>query len=269
MKKRTYDVLEHTTPGDFLTEVYSVFLVSLISANIIVLIIGTIESVAAKAPLFFNLFEVISLAIFLVEYIARLWACTADSKYASPIWGRVRFGFTPLVLIDLVAILPSIIILLASLVLGIQSLDFAFLRAARLLARAARLSRYSEGARALGHVLDNKKEELVTVVAVLMIMLLMASSLMYYAERDAQPDKFASIPSSMWWSIITLTTVGYGDVFPVTLPGRVIAGGIAIIGIGFFALPAGILGSGFLDEINQRRQAASRICPHCGEPINE
>ena len=92
---------------------------------------------------------------------------------------------------------------------------------------------------------------------------------MYYAEREAQPDKFASIPSAMWWSIITLPTVGYGDVFPVTGLGRGIAGGITILGIGLFALPAGILGSGFLEELNQRQPPGARVCPHCGEEIPE
>ena len=92
---------------------------------------------------------------------------------------------------------------------------------------------------------------------------------MYYAEREAQPDKFASIPSAMWRSIITLPTVGYGDVFPVTGLGRGIAGGITILGIGLFALPVGILGSGFLEELNQRRPPRARVCLHCGEEIPE
>ena len=98
---------------------------------------------------------------------------------------------------------------------------------------------------------------------VLLILLFMASSLMFFAENEAQPDKFSNIPQAMWWSIITLTTVGYGDVFPVTLGGRFLAGLIAIMGIGLFALPAGILGSGFVEEIRRGREAPV-ICPHCG-----
>ena len=105
------------------------------------------------------------------------------------------------------------------------------------------------------------------MLAVLSLLLVMASSLMFFAEKESQPNKFSSIPAAMWWSIITLTTVGYGDVAPVTSSGRIIAGLIAILGIGMFALPAGILGTGFLEELQQRRREGSRLCPHCGEEL--
>ena len=108
------------------------------------------------------------------------------------------------------------------------------------------MSRYSSGMRTLARVIHNKRGELLTVIMVLSLLLLLASSLMFFAENKAQPDKFANIPKAMWWSIITLTTVGYGDVFPVTVAGRLLAGMMAIVGIGLFALPAGILGSGFV-----------------------
>ena len=105
------------------------------------------------------------------------------------------------------------------------------------------------------------------MLAVLSLLLVMASSLMFFAEKEAQPDKFSSIPEAMWRSIITLTTVGYGDVAPVTTSGRIIAGFIAILGIGMFALPAGILGTGFLEELQQRRREGRRLCPHWGEEL--
>ena len=142
-------------------------------------------------------------------------------------------------------------------------------RVLRLVARAAWLTRYSPGFHTLAAVIEARKYELLTVVAVLAIMLVLAASLMYFAEKEAQPEKFASIPAAIWWSIITLTVVGYGDVAAVTVPGRIISGLIAILGIGFFALPAGILGSSFLEQIQHRRQHETRICPHCGEEIHE
>ena len=148
-------------------------------------------------------------------------------------------------------------------------LDLRSFRALRLVARAARLTRYSPGMQTMAAAIAARKHELYTVVAVLAVMLVLAASLMYFAEREAQPEKFASIPEAMWWSIITLTTVGYGDVAPVTALGRVIAGCIAILGIGIFALPAGILGASFLEQIERRRGPTIRICPHCGEEIHE
>ena len=164
-------------------------------------------------------------------------------------------------IIDFIALVPFYLPFLG---LG----DLRILRALRLLAWAARLGRYFEGIRTLGRVLRSKVQELFTVVLVLAVMLVLASAVMYYAEHQAQPEEFASIPEAMWWSIITLTTVGYGDVSPVTPMGKFMAGVIAVLGIGMFALPAGILGSGFLAEI-QRQGQAPRVCPHCGQLIEE
>ena len=233
---------------------------------------GTVRSVFLAAPIFFNTLEGASVAIFTVECLMRLWACTFAPKYAHPVFGRIRFAFSALPLIDLMAIAPFYVVPL----LHLEDLDLRFLRAVRLFARVARLARYSTGVRSLGAVLDSRKNELLTVVAMLSLLLVLASSLMFFAENEAQPDKFSSIPEAMSWSIITLATVGYGDVIPVTLEGRIIAALIAVLGIGMFALPAGILGSGFLEEMQQRREELqpgqleeSRLCPHCGEELTE
>lgn len=269
LKRRVYEILEVGDPNDRTSRVFSFFLIAIISMNTAALVLGTVRSIYNTAPLFFNLFETVTVGIFLVEYVLRLWACTAAPEYASPVKGRLKWSFTPLAFIDLAAILPSFIALLARLFFGVDVLNLSFLRAVRLVVRVARLSRYSSGVRALGRVVNHKREELLTVVAVLLVLLLMASSLMYFAERDAQPSAFSSIPSAMWWSIITLTTVGYGDVFPITPIGRTIAGVIAILGIGMFALPAGILGSGFLEELQNRRGTRTRVCPHCGQEFQE
>jgi voltage-gated potassium channel len=101
---------------------------------------------------------------------------------------------------------------------------------------------------------------------VMLMMIIMSASFMYFAENEAQPDKFPDIPSTVWWSVMTLTTVGYGDVFPITALGKCLAMVIAILGIGMFALPVGIFGAGFVEEI-QKQKAAKTLCPHCGEQI--
>ena len=238
-----------------------VFIIALIVVNTLAEILETVGPIYNAAPLFFKILEITSMVLFTVEYLLRMWSCTAESRYSHPIYGRLRFGVTPLLLIDLIALAPFYLPFL-----GLD--DLRVLRALRLLAWAARLGRYFEGIRTLGMVLRSKIYELLTVVVVLGVMLVLASSVMYYAEHRAQPDDFASIPEAMWWSIITLTTVGYGDVSPVTPMGKFMAGIIAVMGIGMFALPAGILGSGFLSEI-QRQNRSNRFCPHCGEPLEE
>ena len=266
LKQRVYEIMEVAGPGDRGSRAFDIFLITLISLNAVALIVGTVEEVNRLSPLAFNAFEAVSVATFTVEYALRVWCCTVDLRYSHPVWGRIRFMVSFLAIVDLLAILPFYLALAPFP--GVDDVDLRIFRAVRLLARVARLGRYSSGVRTLLRVIEDKRSELVTVVLLLLVLLVMASSLMFFAEKEAQPDKFANIPQAMWWSIITLTTVGYGDVFPVTVGGRIVAGVIAIVGIGLFALPAGILGSGFLEEI-QSRTSAIRVCPHCGEEIQE
>ncbi len=261
IRAKVHELLEAGQAGDRLDKAIDFFIISLIFVNTAAQILETVDTVYNAAPWFFPILELASMVVFTVEYVLRVWSCTAEERYSHPVLGRLRFAFTPLLLIDLLALLPFYFTFL-----GLE--DLRTLRALRLLAWAARLGRYFEGIRTLGKVLQSKALELVTVVIVLAVMLVLASAMMYYAEHQAQPEDFASIPEAMWWSIITLTTVGYGDVSPVTPLGKMMAGVIAVMGIGMFALPAGILGSGFLDEI-QKRNREARYCPHCGQLIED
>lgn len=264
LKKTVYEIIEEAAPGNRASEVFDVFLITLIALNVVALIVGTVEEIHRISPGAFQLFETTSVGIFTVEYLLRLWTCTENPIYAHPLKGRLKYLISPLALIDLLAVLPVYLVFFVNL----RGLDLRFLRVMRLLARIVRLSRYFSSLRTLGKVVHTRRGELAAVVSVLFLLLVMASSLMFFAEHQAQPEEFASIPRAMWWSIITLTTVGYGDVFPVTAAGRVLAGVIAIVGIGLFALPAGILGSGFMEELDREARAPAR-CPHCGEVINE
>ena len=261
IQAKVHELLEAGQSGDRLDRAIDYFIITLIIVNTAAQILETVDTVYNAAPWFFPVLEIASMVIFTVEYVLRIWSCTSEPHYAHPFFGRLRFAVTPLLIIDLLALLPFFLPFL-----GLE--DLRSLRALRLLAWAARLGRYFEGIRTLGKVLQSKAMELATVVIVLAVMLVLASSMMFYAEHRAQPDDFASIPEAMWWSIITLTTVGYGDVSPVTPLGKVMAGIIAVMGIGMFALPAGILGSGFLDEIQKRNQEP-RFCPHCGLLIED
>ena len=132
-----------------------------------------------------------------------------------------------------------------------------------------KMGRYSRSLKTFGNVLSREKEELVVTMFVLMVILVIASGLMYFAENDAQPEVFSSIPATMWWGIVTLSTVGYGDAYPVTAFGKVLGAVIALMGVGMFALPAGILGSGFSEELRKRREEeGGLLCRHCGKPVH-
>ena len=211
-----------------------------------------------------NFFEDFSLTVFAVEYLVRLWVITANPRFSQPLTGRIRFVLTPMAIIDLIAILP--------LFLPPMSVDARFVRVIRVLRifRVLKLVRYFRALRLLGHVIADRKEELVSIFLVLLILLALSSSLMYFVEHEDQPEVFTSIPATMWWSIVTLTTVGYGDTYPITALGQTIAAVIAILGIGMFALPAGLLGAGFVDALAAHRsEEPERRCPHCGERLDE
>ena len=258
-RQRTHEILEAAPEGDRVSRALDFCIVGLILLNTVALVLDTVDPIHDAAGRWFYYLEITSVSIFLVEYLVRIWACTAEEQYAHPVKGRLKFALTPLLLIDLIAILPFFMPLV-----GIE--DLRFLRAVRLLARAARLGRYFSGIRTLGDVIKRKGNELATVVMILAIMLVLASALIYFAEHRQQPEDFASIPHAMWWSVITLTTVGYGDVSPVTPIGKVMAGVIAIMGIGMFALPAGIISSGLMDRLG-REEEPPAVCPHCGESL--
>ncbi|MEG4217920.1 ion transporter [Microcoleus sp. Pol14C6] len=192
--------------------------------------------------------EFFSSLVFTIEYILRLWVSTVDRRYSHPLWGRLRYALTPLSLIDLISILPFCLFLL------FPSLNFVnLIRVLRLL-RLLKMSRYSESFRTLGAVLYAKKEELIATAFAVFILLIFASSVMYFVENEAHPETFGSIPDAMWWGVVTLTTVGYGDIYPITGLGKLLGAMLAFLGIGIFALPAGIIAAGFSEELQKKKQ---------------
>lgn len=233
-------------------------IVALIVLNVVAVMLETMDPLYTAYGREFFVFEAISVAIFTVEYVGRLWAATEHPDYRHPLWGRLRYATSPYMLIDLLAIVPFF---LGAIV------DLRFLRALRLLRflRLLKLTRYSESLQLFMRALRLKREELILTSIVGTILLLVSSSGMYFAERSAQPEVFSSIPAALWWGVITLTTVGYGDVTPVTPVGKAVGIVVAIIGIGIFALPASILASGFIEAA--RGQTVQ--CPHCREEILE
>lgn len=263
VKKRIFDVLHGTSTEDVHVRVFHVFIITLIFLNVFAVILETVESLSSQFIVFFKAFEVFSVFIFTIEYLLRIWTCTSDKRFRGTMKGRFRFSVTPLALVDLMAILPFYLPMCLPL-------DLRFIRALRLfrLLRILKMGRYSESLRTLGNVLKEGKAELLITVFGVLILLVVASSLMYFVENAAQPKAFSSIPAAMWWGIATLTTVGYGDMYPITPLGRFLGAIIAILGIGAIAIPAGILTSGFAKEI-QRKHGKKGMCPYCGKNMTE
>nr|WP_274704479.1 ion transporter [Salinimicrobium profundisediminis] len=240
---------------------FDVFIISLILLNILALVLESVIPIKQQYHEQFVLFETFSVLIFTLEYVLRVWSANVKPKYSRSVIGNFKYACTPLAVIDLLAILPFY--------LPFLGIDLRLLRMFRIFRvfRLFKIARYLTALELMERVLIKKKEELMVSLIFTVFLLLLASTLMYYVENEAQPEHFSSIPETMWWGIATLTTVGYGDMYPVTGLGQFLGGIIAIIGIGLFALPTGILAAGFSEEVSQKAKKEG-ACPNCGNINN-
>lgn len=263
-RRRVHDLIERGsgTAGRLIAAA----ILALITVNVMAVILETVDWIAADHAVTLHVIEVVSVSVFTAELLVRLWSCTADPRFAHPVLGRLRYLVQPLTIIDVVAIAPFFVPLVLP--------DLRFARAIRLLRlfRLLKFGRYSDTIRTLGRVAVGKREDLTVAAFAVTIVLVISSCLMYYVENEAQPAAFSSIPATMWWGIATLTTVGYGDIYPITPLGRFLGAFIALSGVGLVALPAGILAAGFTEEMQRRREEKAaagatdgepRRCPHC------
>ena len=259
MKSKIFDFINKNS-------IFIKFIYGLIILNVIALILESYSELKVLFSDFFYIFELISVIIFTIEYILRFWTSDLDDSYqGNSFKKRLKFTFSTLGLIDLIAILPFY---LPFLIL----FDFRIIRILRLfrLLRIFKLGRYSKSLNTIMSVLKSTKSELAITGFVAFILLVLSSTIMYYFENEVQPEKFASIGHSFWWAVATLTTVGYGDVFPITAMGKIMSGIIALIGIGFIALPTGIISSAFINKIQENKKDEKICtCPKCGTKINK
>lgn len=261
LRKRVWEAVEVAKEGNRPSKIFDVLLQLLILLNVVAVVLESVEQVEARFRSGFRLFELMSVAVFTVEYAARLWSCVESPEYRHPIAGRLRFASKFMSLVDLLAFLPFY--------LPFVLLDLRFLRAFRMLrlVRLLKIGRYSTSMKMIGAVFRSKKEELLLALGLMVTLLVVSSCLIFYCEHGAQPESFPNIPATMWWAVETMTTVGYGDMCPVTLAGKIFGAIVAILGIAMFALPTGILGAGFVEEMEKKRGRHRRICPHCGKEV--
>jgi voltage-gated potassium channel len=246
-RRRVYLVLEGGPAHGRLGLLVEVFLIFLIIFNVIAFTLQSVPSI--RQPYWFDLevFEIFSVAVFTIEYLLRLWVSVEDPLIREKgRWrGRLAAATKPLMLIDFFAVAP------VYFTVFFPFLDFRFLRMVRLL-RLLKIARYSPALSTLGRVVVSERRALFGTLLLLVCATVFAAAAMHAAEGAVQPEKFGTIPSSMWWAITTLTTVGYGDEVPITLLGRLVAGCTMVMGLGILALPVGIVATGFMNTIHQR-----------------
>jgi voltage-gated potassium channel len=259
IRKRVAQLLE---PGHEIGQtgkIVDLILMLLIVANVIMAMLSTMPAYDSRWGRLFGNFEVFSVCVFTVEYLLRIWSCVDLDKFhgKGAIKARLKWMFSPLGLIDLLAILPFYIFLF--LPANIHSaLALRLFRAMRLL-RIFKLARYSAALDILGSVVRREASPLLMIASLSLVLLILSAWGMYLIEGPIQPEHFSSVPEALWWAVITMTTVGYGDVIPVTNGGRFFAGLVSIIGFATAALPAGVLAAGFVGEVRRREQTYNRV----------
>ena len=247
-REQAYRLLEGPAEGDLPRQVVIAFLFTLISVSVITIFLETeTEFYAAYGDILWSI-TIFAVAVFSVEYLLRLWVCTLNPLYSDPVRGRLRYMVSPLALFDLVAILPFYI----PMVLPMDLLVLRLFRLTRVFT-VLKMGRFSRAWDSLTYTVKSRKEELLISGVLIFMVLAVSSTVMYYIENPAQPQKFSSIPQTMWWGVVTLSTVGYGDIYPITPLGKLVGSMVAISGIALFALPAGIIAAGLVESLHHRK----------------
>lgn len=246
IRRRVFEILDVANIGDRASRVFDIALAGLILSNVVGVIVPTTGELSAGEQRFWSLLERASIGLFTLEYLLRVWSCTEDAtgRFRGAARGRLRYLLTPLMVLDLLAILPYY--------LGFSArMDLRFLRLFRLVS-ILKITHYSPALTIMATVVKREGKTLIVAFLLLGVLLFSTSTVIYFLERDAQPGVFGSILHAMWWGMATLTTVGYGDIVPLTAGGKVFGVFVMFIGIGVFAIPTGILVSGFYHEIKRK-----------------
>jgi voltage-gated potassium channel len=247
-KLRVYEILEATDPEDRTGEAVNLFMLVLVVLNVAAVVLETVESIYLVHKDLFHYFSDVSVIIFTIEYLLRIWSCDVQPEYGNPFYGRFRFALTPLALIDFFVILPTYV-------------NFAFptdhqlLRSLRILwtFRLLKLRRYSESLQTIEDVIRSQQRELFMSFTAIVFFMVLSSTVVYFLEHDAQPQRFPDIPATMWWAVLTMTTIG-DNFYPITPLGKLVGGLIIILGVATFALPTSILTSGFVEKMERREE---------------
>ena len=261
-----FNVIRDDDENDLISKLFDGFIISLIVVNVILVIADTFD-LPSNLKRISGAIEVASVVVFTIEYLLRFWVADLRFPQYSPLKTRLKYVFSFMSIIDLLAILPFYIPFLVSI-------DLRVLRVLRIsrLFRLFKVNRYTHALSTIGSVFVNKAHELLSSMFMVMLLMIIAAVLMYNVESVAQPDKFDNAFSSLWWAVATLTTVGYGDVYPVTVLGKILSGVIAILGVGLVAVPTGIISAGFMEQVESSKEEnhdEKCFCPYCGKRISK
>ena len=266
IKRRVFEVLSKGSDGDWASKLFDGIIMALIAVSIVSIMLESFENLNVKYRVVLSVLEVICVVVFTIEYLLRIW--TADELYPESKKPRLKYVFSFAAIMDMLAILPFYVPFITA--------DLRFLRMMRMfrlmrLLRVFKLGRYVDALNTVSKVIKSTMSQLVISLVICFFLMLFSSIIMYTVENPVQPEQFPNIIASLWWAICTLTTVGYGDVYPITAAGRFFAAIISLVGIGIIAIPTGIIAAGFTTAISKQEQTEDQkhFCPYCGHKLDD
>ncbi len=282
-QKRVYNLIREDDENDLSGTIFDSIIIVFILLNVVVIVVDTFHF-SGGYLVFSRIVELVSVVVFSAEYLLRIWTAPLMYPDRRPSRARLKYIFSFMALIDLVSILPFYLPFFIPIKLGV----LRSLRILRLL-RVFKISRYTSALDIMGRVFRKKAYLLFSSVLIVFLLMLIGSVIMFEIESGAQPDKFDNAFSAFWWALSTVTTIGYGDLYPITTAGKLLGGVIALLGVGLVAVPTGIISAGFIEEsrhaehqeaeraahhnepgkggTTSREGRKKRYCPYCGEEL--
>lgn len=266
VQKRIFEIIQSANDGDFTSKVFDIFIMFIIVINSISMIIGTF-GLSESGKFIIQVLDITTTIIFSIEYILRIWTAPLMYPHKKAFAARIRYIVSFMAIIDLLAILPFYL----PMFIPFNLKSLLLLRTIRIF-RVFKMNRYTNALDKVIIVFKAKSSQLLSSMLIVFMLIILSSILMFNIESAAQPEKFRNIFDSMWWSIATFTTVGYGDIYPVTVMGKILSTIIAFLGIGAVAVPTGIISVGFVEQIekntDKEEKSEKHYCPYCGKRID-
>ncbi|MCQ2380132.1 MAG: ion transporter [Victivallaceae bacterium] len=266
IKGKVFEIIQPGDSDHVASKIFDCVIIALIAMSIISVFLQTFD-LPSRLSRGLYVFEVVSTYVFTLEYLLRIWTADLLHPDMPPFRARLVYIRSGMAVVDLLAILPFYL----PMILPFNLLGLRAVRLVRLL-RIFKFNRYSDAMTSVWLVIKKKLPAITAALVMVFILLVMSSLFIYFAEHDAQPDKFENAFSGLWWAVATLTTVGYGDIYPITICGKILGTVIALLGIGVVAIPTGILSSGFIEHLNKHEDEEDKddgmnFCPHCGRKL--
>ncbi|MBO7440063.1 MAG: ion transporter [Bacteroidales bacterium] len=287
-ERSLYHLVDEKNESNKLSKGFNYFLMALIILSVGEMALETDDNIFLPYREYFNIFDFFTVMVFSVEYAIRIMTAHLDPENRGKTrWQSIRsYVFSFAGLVDLISILPFY--------LTFTNIDLRVLRMIRLLRffRVFKITRYNDSMKLVVDVIKDKSSEIGVIMGLIIIIMIISSFIMFYAEHEAQPEQFPNVLGCLWWAVVTMTTIGYGDVYPVTMVGKIVGSTMALLGIGLVAMPTGIISAGFLEKVNERKEkklaenkksdgkteedeqgAASdddkkHFCPYCGHRLD-